>query len=141
MEILERKAYFLKLLSEHILISFGALSITLLLGIAIGIWVFYSAKSRAFVLPVINFLYTIPSIAMFGLLIPLGGIGLNNALIVLVLYGLLPMVRNTFTGLNEVRPDLVEAAEGMGATRYQILKTCISRWHCPLFWPACVLLP
>ena len=122
MEIIERKAYFLKLLSEHILISVGALAITALAGIAIGIWVFYSSKSRAFVLPTINFLYTIPSIAMFGLLIPLVGIGLKNAIIVLVLYGLLPMVRNTFSGLNEVRPDMVEAAEGMGATPYQIFR-------------------
>lgn len=122
MVIFERKEYFLQLLSEHILISFGALAITTIVGILLGIWVFYSSKSRKFVLPLVNFLYTIPSIAMFGLLIPLVGIGLNNAMIVLVLYGLLPMVRNTSTGLSEVRPDIVEAAKGMGATRYQIFK-------------------
>ncbi len=122
MEILKRKDYLLELLAEHILISFGALAITALVGILLGIWVFYSSKSRTFVLPVVNFLYTIPSIAMFGLLIPLVGIGLKNALIVLVLYGLLPMVRNTYTGLSEVRLDIVEAAKGMGATKYQIFK-------------------
>lgn len=122
MIIFERKEYFLQLLSEHILISFGALGITTFFGILLGIWVFYSSKSRKFVLPLVNFLYTIPSIAMFGLLIPLVGIGLKNALIVLVLYGLLPMVRNTSTGLTEVRPDLVEAAKGMGATKLQIFK-------------------
>lgn len=122
MEILERKDYFLQLLSEHILISFGALAITAIVGVLLGVWVFYSARSRTFVLPVVNFLYTIPSIAMFGLLIPLVGIGLNNALIVLVLYGLLPMVRNAYTGLSEVRPDIVEAAKAMGATKFQIFK-------------------
>ncbi len=122
MIIFERKEYFLQLLSEHILISFGALAITTIVGILLGIWVFYSSKSRKFVLPLVNFLYTIPSIAMFGLLIPLVGIGLKNALIVLVLYGLLPMVRNTSTGMSEVRPDIVEAAKGMGATKYQIFK-------------------
>lgn len=122
MGILERKEYFFQLLSEHLLISFGALAITTILGILLGIWVFYSSKSRTFVLPLINFLYTIPSIAMFGLLIPLVGIGLKNALIVLVLYGLLPMVRNTFTGLSEVRTDIVEAAKGMGANKSQIFK-------------------
>lgn len=120
MEIFERKDYFLELLSQHILISFGALAITSVIGILLGIWVFYSSRSRTFVLPIVNFLYTIPSIAMFGLLIPLVGIGLKNALIVLVLYGLLPMVRNTYTGLTEVRSDIVEAANGMGATKYQI---------------------
>lgn len=122
MEILERKSYLINLLYEHILISFGALSITAIFGILLGIWVFYSSRSRTFVLPIVNFLYTIPSIAMFGLLIPLVGIGLQNALIVLVLYGLLPMVRNTYTGLSEVRPDIIEGAKGMGATRYQIFK-------------------
>lgn len=122
MIIFERKEYFLQLLSEHILISFGALAITTIVGILLGIWVFYSSKSRKFVLPLVNFLYTIPSIAMFGLLIPLVGIGLKNAIIVLVLYGLLPMVRNTSTGLSEVRSDIVEAAKGMGATEYQIFK-------------------
>lgn len=122
MEIFERKTYFLQLLSEHILISFGALFITTILGVLLGIWVFYSSRSRTFVMPIVNFLYTIPSIAMFGLLIPLVGIGLKNALIVLVMYGLLPMVRNTFTGLSEVRDDVVEAAKGMGATKYQIFK-------------------
>lgn len=122
MEILERKDYFLQLLAEHILIASGALTITAIVGISLGIWVFYSSKTRGFVLSLVNFLYTIPSIAMFGLLIPLVGIGLKNALIVLVLYGLLPMVRNTYTGLSEVRADVVEAAQGMGATRYQIFR-------------------
>jgi len=122
MEILERKAYFIELLSEHLLISFGALLITTIVGVLLGIWVFYSSQSRKFILPLVNFLYTIPSIAMFGLLIPLVGIGLKNALIVLVLYGLLPMVRNTFTGFTEVRTDIVEAAKGMGATKRQIFK-------------------
>lgn len=122
MILFERKEYFLQLISEHILISFGALAITTIIGIALGIWAFYSSKSKTFILPIINFLYTIPSIAMFGLLIPLVGIGLKNALIVLVLYGLLPMVRNTYTGFNEVRPDIVEAAKGMGATKFQIFR-------------------
>ncbi len=122
MEILERKDYFLQLFSEHILISFVALLITAVAGVLLGTLAFYSAKSRTFVLSIVNFLYTIPSIAMFGLLIPLVGIGLNNALIVLVLYGLLPMVRNTYTGLQEVRPDIVEAAQAMGATKSQIFR-------------------
>jgi len=122
MEILQRKDYLLELLAEHIIISAEALLITSITGILLGIWVYYSPRAKLFVLPIINFLYTIPSIAMFGLLIPLVGIGLKNALIVLVLYGLLPMVRNTYTGLSEVRTDLVEAARGMGATKYQIFR-------------------
>ncbi|MCK9344356.1 MAG: ABC transporter permease/substrate-binding protein, partial [Massilibacteroides sp.] len=122
MQLLERSDYFLKLISQHLLISSASIILVTALGILIGVWVFYSSKARTIVLPVINFLYTIPSIAMFGLLIPLVGIGLNNALIVLVVYGLLPIVRNTYTGMKEVPTQLVEAAEGLGTTPLQLFK-------------------
>ncbi|MGS0747153.1 ABC transporter permease subunit [Halpernia sp. GG3] len=106
MNLWERRFYFLNLLAEHLLLSLGSLLAVTFLGILLGIFAFYSAKSRKIILPLINFLYTIPSIAMFGLLIPLVGIGLNNALIVLILYGLLPIVRSVYTGLKEVPSQL-----------------------------------
>ncbi|QOW09141.1 ABC transporter permease subunit [Kaistella flava (ex Peng et al. 2021)] len=122
MNLWERRTYFLNLLAEHLLLSLGSLLAVTLLGISLGIFVFYSTKSRKIILPLINFLYTIPSIAMFGLLIPLVGIGLKNALIVLILYGLLPIVRSTYSGLKEVPPQLVEAAQGLGSTPKQVFK-------------------
>ena len=122
MNLWERRTYFLNLLAEHLLLSLGSLLAVTFLGISLGIFVFYSSKSRKVILPLINFLYTIPSIAMFGLLIPLVGIGLKNALIVLILYGLLPMVRSTYSGLKEVPPQLVEAAQGLGSTPVQVFK-------------------
>lgn len=122
MNLWERRTYFLNLLAEHLLLSLGSLLAVTLLGISLGIFVFYSSKSRKIILPLINFLYTIPSIAMFGLLIPLVGIGLKNALIVLILYGLLPIVRSTYSGLKEVPAQLVEAAQGLGSTPIQVFK-------------------
>lgn len=119
---MDRVDYFLSLLSQHLLISVLAIFIVTILGIAIGIWVFYSTKAQKIILPTVNFLYTIPSIAMFGLLIPLVGIGLQNALIVLVLYGLLPMVHNTYSGMKAVPHQLVEAAEGLGSTPKQLFR-------------------
>lgn len=119
-DIWARKSYFLTLFCEHILISFLALFLVTILGISIGVLVFYSKRSRAIILPLVNFLYTIPSIAMFGLLIPLVGIGFNNAIIVLVLYGLLPIVRNTYTGIKEVPHQYINAARGLGTTKKQI---------------------
>ncbi|MDD4610094.1 MAG: ABC transporter permease/substrate-binding protein [Bacteroidaceae bacterium] len=117
-----RRTYFFHLFSEHLLISSLAVFFVVLFGVAIGVWVFYSKHSRTFVLPIINFLYAIPSIAMFGLLIPVVGIGLRNALIVMILYGLLPIVRNTYTGLKEVPMQYVEVARSLGATPFQLFK-------------------
>lgn len=122
MNLWERRDYFLQLLAEHLLLSLGSLLAVSFLGIVIGVFVFYSTKSRKIILPLINFLYTIPSIAMFGLLIPLVGIGLKNALIVLIIYGLLPIVRSTYSGLKEVPSQLVEAAEGLGSTPIQVFR-------------------
>ena len=122
MDFWERRIYYLQLLAEHLLLSLGSLLAVTFLGILLGIFVFYSSKSRKIILPLINFLYTIPSIAMFGLLIPLVGIGLKNALIVLIIYGLLPIVRSTYSGLKEVPSQLVEAAEGLGSTPLQVFR-------------------
>ena len=122
MDFWERRIYYLQLFAEHLLLSLGSLLAVTFLGILLGVFVFYSTKSRKIILPLINFLYTIPSIAMFGLLIPLVGIGLKNALIVLIIYGLLPIVRSTYSGLKEVPFQLVEAAEGLGSTPIQVLK-------------------
>lgn len=74
----------------------------------------------------VNFIYTIPSIFLLGFLIPLSGIGDTTAVIALSVYALLPLVRNTYTGLTNVNPLLVEAATGMGSTRMQTLKKVLS---------------
>ena len=70
---------------------------------------------------VINVLYTIPSISMLGFLIPFTGIGDKTAIIALSIYGLLPIVRNTYTGISTIQPFLTEVATGMGSTRGQVL--------------------
>ena len=73
------------------------------------------------VLQVANFLYTIPSIALFGFLVIIAGIGDKSAIIALVIYGLLPVVRNTYVGINEVDSQVIESAIGMGSTDKQLL--------------------
>src|SRR5665647_863785 len=129
--IAERHEYLYELLVQHILLSLGAIIIITIIGISTGVAILHKTKSRQIVLGLVNFLYTIPSIAMFGLFIPLIGIGYGNALIVLVIYGLLPVIRNTYTGLNEVDPLLLDAAKGMGATTRQVFVRV--RW--PLAFP------
>ena len=87
----------------------------------IGILINRYRKYAQLVLSLINMLYTIPDIAMFGFLIPITGIGEKTAIIALTVYALLPMIRNTFTGLDQVDADILEAAVGMGSTRWQVL--------------------
>ena len=117
----ERKDFFLDLLWEHLEISLLAIVIAILFGGMVGILISEFQKTAKLTLGVINFLYTIPSISMLGFLIPFSGIGNATAVIALTVYALLPMVRNTHTGMTNVDSAILEAAKGMGSTRMQIL--------------------
>ena len=127
----ERRAYLFELLVQHFVLSLTAIILIVVIGVGTGICILRYKRIRQVVLGIVNFLYTIPSIAMFGLFIPLVGIGFVNALVVLVIYGLLPMIRGTYIGLNEVNPLLIDAAKGMGATPSQVFFRV--RW--PLGFP------
>lgn len=116
-----RWPFFLELLGEHLYLSAFSITIAGVLGLSLGIFISEYQKSSKFVLGLINFIYTIPSISLLGILIPLSGIGNNTAIIALSIYALLPMVRNTHTGLVHVSPLLLEAATGMGSTPLQLL--------------------
>ncbi len=129
--IAERRSYLYELLVQHIVLSLSAIVVITIVGLATGIAILKYKRWRQAVLGTVNFLYTVPSIAMFGLFIPLVGIGYINALVVLVIYGLLPVIRNTYIGLNEVDPLLLDAAKGMGATPWQVF----SRVRWPLAFP------
>jgi osmoprotectant transport system permease protein len=116
-----RWAFFGELLLEHLQISIIAVLIAGVLGLLIGIFISEYQKTTKAVMSIVNFIYTIPSISLLGFLIPLSGIGDTTAIIALTVYALLPMVRNTHTGLTNVDPLLLEAATGMGSTRFQLL--------------------
>ncbi len=113
--------FFLGLLWEHLQISFISIVFAMAIGLVIGIVISEFRKSSKFVIGLVNLLYTIPSISLLGLLIPLSGIGDTTAIIALTIYALLPMVRNTFTALTNISPLLIEAATGMGSTKLQTL--------------------
>ena len=117
----ERKDWFLELTGAHIALSLTAILLAGVIGLLLGIWIAECPKASGPVLTVANIFYTIPSISLLGFLIPLSGVGDTTAIIALTIYALLPMVRNTYTGLTNVDPLLLEAAEGMGSTRLQIL--------------------
>ena len=114
----------LELTLEHVVLVLVALTIASLLGIPAGIALSRNARSRPFVLGFANIMQTIPSLALFGFLIPLpfiGGIGKRTAIVALVLYALLPILRNTLTGLLGIDPAVLESAVAMGMTDRQRL--------------------
>jgi len=119
----ERKGQLLASLVEHIQISFIALFFAVVIAIPLGIYLTNKKKIAETIIGISAVLQTIPSLALLGLLIPLFGIGKVPAIIALVVYALLPILRNTFTGINEVDPSLKEAAMAMGMnTRKRLVK-------------------
>lgn len=120
-QLVDKKEFFINLLLEHLEISVIAIIIATIIGLILGILISEYEKSSKFVLGVINFIYTIPSISLLGFLIPFSGIGNTTAVIALSVYALLPMVRNTYTGITNIDKRVLEAAEGMGSTNSQIL--------------------
>lgn len=117
----DRRAFFLTCLLEHIRISLTAVVCAGVLGILAGILISRHKKAAGVVLGIINVIYTVPSISLLGFLIPFTGIGNKTAIIALTVYGLLPIVRNTYTGLVNVDAGILEVAEGLGADKRQVL--------------------
>lgn len=117
----ERQSQLLSALLEHIQISIIALFFAILIAIPLGIYLTKKQKIAEGVIGITAILQTIPSLALLGLLIPLLGIGKVPAIIALVIYALLPILRNTYTGIKEVDPSLIEAARAMGMNKRQRL--------------------
>ncbi|MCY4585285.1 MAG: ABC transporter permease [Bryobacterales bacterium] len=112
-------------IGEHFWLVGVAMLIAAAIAVPAGILLTRQPKIERWVLGFTNAVQTIPSLALFGFLIPLpviGGIGPRSAIVALVLYALLPIVRNTYTGIKEVDPAVREAALAMGMTDGQILR-------------------
>ncbi|HKZ01064.1 MAG TPA: ABC transporter permease, partial [Pyrinomonadaceae bacterium] len=107
---------------EHLVLVFVSIFVALLIGIPTGILLTRKRGLRGPVLGIANIMQTVPSLALFGFLIPLpfiGGIGARTAIVALVLYALLPIIRNTVTGILGVDPNVREASVAMGMTDRQ----------------------
>ena len=115
----------LSLVQQHVVLVFIAILIAVVIGVPTGVLLTRYRSLRGPVLGIANVMQTIPSLALFGFLIPLpfiGGIGTRTALVALVLYSLLPIIRNTVTGILGVDPNVREAAVAMGMTGSQVLR-------------------
>lgn len=149
-EYVNRQEVFDNALAQHLTILFGTLIPALLLGVPLGMWCYRHPSRQGAAFTVLNVIQTIPSVALFGLLIaPLAGLvksfpalaaagiagtGLTPALIALVLYALLPLVRGVVAGLSQVAPDVLESAHAMGMSARQ----CFWKIQLPLALPLLV---
>jgi osmoprotectant transport system permease protein len=122
---------------EHIGLVAASMAIALAIGLPLGIVIVRRVALQRWVIGAANVVQTIPSLALFGFLIPvpwIGGVGASTAIVALALYALLPILSNTSTGIAEVDASVVEAARGMGMTPRQVL------WQVQLPLAAPVLL-
>ena len=108
-------------LGEHIVISFTALAIAFALSLVIGILAARNDRVFRWAIAVTGFLYTIPTLAFLALLIPVVGLGKTNAIICMVSFSLMIMIRNVAIGIRQVPADVVDAARGMGMRGIEIL--------------------
>jgi osmoprotectant transport system permease protein len=109
---------------EHLVLVAISTGVAILVGVPLGIFLTRQPRFSAGILGFANIVQTIPSLALFGLLIPLpliGGIGSNTAIAALILYALLPIIRNTYVGITGVDPVVREAGRSMGMTDWQLL--------------------
>ena len=120
--IVERRELITQALIQHLWISAAALGVIMLVGIPLGIMITRLRSLAPLIMGITGFLYTIPALAFFGFVIPFLGIGVRPALVALIIYGLMPLVRNTYVGINEVDKSVIDAAKGMGATNFQLLR-------------------
>lgn len=106
---------------EHVLLVLVAMLIATIIAVPLGILLTNFRKYAESVIGVTAVAQTIPSLALLGFMLPLVGIGKLNAIIALTVYALLPILRNTYTGILEVDSAIIEAGKGMGMTRLQVL--------------------
>jgi osmoprotectant transport system permease protein len=129
-EVLERSG-------EHMMLVGASMAIALVIGLPLGIALVRRVALQRWVFGAANIIQTIPSLALFGFLIPvpwIGGVGAGTAIVALSLYSLLPILRNTCTGIAGVDASVIESARGMGMTSRQVL------WQVQLPLAAPVLL-
>ncbi len=122
--LVQQRVEILQRTLEHLWLVAAAMGAAVIIGLPLGIVLVRRRHLRRWVLGAANVIQTIPSLALFGFLIPvpiLGGIGANTAIVALTLYALLPILQNTYTGIAGVDPAVLESARAMGMTPSQTL--------------------
>ena len=117
----ENRTQIFSLLLEHIRLTTIAVGLSIMIGVPLGILISYIKKLNKPVLGIASVIQAIPSMALLGFAIPILGIGTLPAIVIVILYSLLPIIKNTYTGLSNINPQTIEVARGIGLTKMQIL--------------------
>ncbi len=120
--IIERSDQLLTLTGEHIYLTLIAVVIAIAIGVPLGILITRVKKLSGFVIGLANALQAMPSLAMLGFMIPILGIGSRPSIVMIFLYSLLPIIKNTYIGLSNVDESMLEAGKGMGMTGGQLMR-------------------
>lgn len=120
--VLENVGSLLELTVQHVVVITQAIAIAVPLGVVLGTLITFDDRAATVVLWLAGIMMTIPSIALFGLLIPLFGIGTPPVIVALILYSQLPVIRNTYVGLTQVDPAAKKAGKGLGMSRLERLR-------------------
>jgi osmoprotectant transport system permease protein len=119
--IIQSKNQIFDLSVEHIKLTVIAVGFSILLGVPLGLLISYVKKLNKAILGIANIIQAIPSMALLGFAIPFLGIGTLPAVVMVILYSLLPIIKNTYTGIQNINSLTLEAARGIGLTKFQIL--------------------
>ena len=114
--------YVLSQFSRHFLISIYGVLFAAIVGIPIGIFIAHHSRLSATVIAIANVIQTIPSLAMLSIIMIGLGLGVNTVIVTVFLYALLPIIKNTYTGMQNVSASILDSGKGMGMTRWQLLR-------------------
>ena len=109
-------------IGEHLLLSFVALALGIIVAVPLGIWLSQVPKIANVVIGIASVLQTIPTLALLTLMVILLGVGKLPSIVALFIYSLLPILRNTYLGISGVDPNLIHATQGMGMSRMQVIR-------------------
>ena len=118
---MQRREELVQLLLEHIQMTSAAVLISICIGIPLGIFVTKNKKVSSIVIGIANIMQSIPSIGLLAFLVPVVGIGQKPAIIMVIIYALLPIIKNTYIGITGIQQSAIESASSIGLTKWRIL--------------------
>jgi len=120
--MLERQDQIMELTAQHVYLTFIAVIFAILVAVPLGIFITRFERAAGVVVGIANAVQALPSLALLGFLIPVLGIGSKPSIVMIFLYSLLPIIKNTYTGLVNVDRAILEAGRGMGMTNWQLMR-------------------